>query len=297
MVKPPNITRWDRVAEPHAALHILHGMVEYGARYDRLARALNARGVIVWAHDHRGHGATPFPAQGHFDDKNGWQRLIDDAWDVSRQLQEATRLPLFMFAHSMGSFVGQGVMAAHGDSYRGVVFSGTNGPPQLDERLLRAWAGVLRLGGARKPGAAVRKFVFDAYNKPFGPPPNSWLSRDATEVERYNQDPLCRFDLTVQAWIDLLDARAAQSDAGFFRKVPPDLAIRVIAGTNDPVGQNAAGVQRLLKTFQDAGLRNVSYQPYAGARHELTNETNRDEVTEELVAWLEDVLNETSAPA
>src|SRR5688572_32906394 len=129
-------------------------MAEHARRYDRLAAALNVAGFIVWAHDQRGHGEHPVPGpRGHFGDSGGWNGLIDDAWGVSQALQQAyPQLPLFLFAHSMGSFVGQGVVAAHGAAYEGVVFSGTNGPPPFSEWLLRSWAGLQKItSGGRVP--------------------------------------------------------------------------------------------------------------------------------------------------
>lgn len=293
VVKLPHIYRWDQVSRPRGAVHILHGMAEHARRYDRLAEALNVADFVVWAHDHRGHGEHPVPGpRGHFGDKDGWRGLIDDAWAVSSALREAyPHLPLFMFAHSMGSFVGQGVVAAHGASYQGVVFCGTNGPPAFNEWWLRRWAGLLRIGsGGGAPATRLQKAVFEGYNKPFGPPANSWLSRDPDEVRKYNADSLCNFDLTLQAWIDLLDGRAAQGSVAFFKRWPPELAVLVIAGLADPVGEQGTGVERLLERLKEADRPKVTYLPYRDARHELVNETNRGDVTADLIRWLGELL-------
>jgi alpha-beta hydrolase superfamily lysophospholipase len=289
----PHIHRWEQVSRPRGAIHILHGLAEHARRYDRLAAALNVAGFIVWAHDHRGHGLDPVPGpRGHFGDSGGWNGLIEDAWAVSAAMQQShPQLPLFMFAHSMGSFVGQGVVAAHGTAYAGVVFSGTSGPPAFAEWLLRAWAGVQKLAsGGRAPATSLQKTIFDRYNKPFGPPPNSWLSSDAAEVKKYNDDPLCGFDLTLQAWIDLLDGRAAQASVAFFRRWPRDLPILVMAGLADSVGENGEGVERLRERLEQADRPRVTYRPYPAARHELINELIRDDVTADLIRWLGEVL-------
>ena len=91
---------------------------------------MNQARFTVWAHHQRGHGDNPVPGvKGHFADQDGWRALIDDAWAVSSELKDETGLPLVMFAHSMGSFVGQGVLAMHGASYRAAIFSGTIGSP------------------------------------------------------------------------------------------------------------------------------------------------------------------------
>jgi alpha-beta hydrolase superfamily lysophospholipase len=293
----PPISRWEDVAEPRGVVHIIHGLAEHPDRYARLARALNGARLIVWAHHQRGHGANEVPGiRGHFGDRDGWKSLVDDAWAVSRQLSsEWPNLPLVMFAHSMGSFVGQRVVADHGELYAACVFSGTNGPPAIAETMVRQVARIqAAVLGKQAPGVWLQKIVVeDTYNAPFGPDasPNAWLSRDADEVKKYNADPRCGFPLTSQAWLDLLEARASQSTAAFFGRFPRTLPICVIAGTADPVGEQAKGVRRLLKVLADAGLTSVRSRLYDGARHELVNETNRQEVTDHLVAWIGEVTS------
>ena len=39
--------------------------------------------------------------------------------------------------------------------------------------------------------------------------------------------------------------------------------------------------------YRDAGLADVTVRLYAGARHELLNETNRDEVTADILEFLD----------
>jgi alpha-beta hydrolase superfamily lysophospholipase len=275
-------------------------MAEYGARYARLAMALNTAGYTVWAHDHRGHGdymsvdgGAPLP--GHFGDHGGWLGLIDDTVRVSEALQASSpSTPLLLFAHSMGSFVSQAVLGQSGDRYRGVVLCGSNRPPGPLER---AGVGVARLErklrGPRAPGRWFQRIVFDTYNRPFAPTRTEvdWLSRDTAEVDAYVADPRCGFALTMQAWVDFLEGKSTLGDAQHLGRIPKALPVRLIAGDKDPVGEQGAGVRRLFDIYNDAGLTHVSVQLYPNARHELVNETNRDEVTADLVAWFELTLN------
>jgi alpha-beta hydrolase superfamily lysophospholipase len=56
--------RWDPAGEPRglrAAVQLTHGMVEHAQRYEHVARALNEAGFVVYAQDHRGHGASADP--------------------------------------------------------------------------------------------------------------------------------------------------------------------------------------------------------------------------------------------
>jgi alpha-beta hydrolase superfamily lysophospholipase len=289
------VHRWDSVPQPRAAVHILHGMGEHGGRYARLAGDLNRAGFVVWAHDHRGHGLNPTPpvGLGHFGDHNGWRVLIDDAWAVSEHMLVTFRgLPLVLFAHSMGSFLAQALMAERGTAYRAVVLCGTNGPPGGQEVLVRGLAHAQRLAlGGRRHGRWLNSVVLSIYNRPFAPNRTKfdWLSRDEHEVDAFAADPLCRSPLTIQSWLDFLVGKSALGSQAHLRRIPRALPVHVIAGDRDPVGEELRGVQRLLRAWQLAGLSKVSHRFYEGARHELLNETNRDEVTRDLIAWLNDL--------
>lgn len=284
------IHRWD-IDRPRLLVHILHGMAEHGARYARLAAALNARSIAVWAHDQRGHGLTansPGELLGHFADANGWRLLVDDASGVSRSMMSAyPGIPLALFAHSMGSFIGQQLLGERGSDYRAVVLCGTNGPPELREGVLRAVSvGQLALG-PRNPGKWIDRQITKTFNRRFEPRTTDfdWLSRDEDEVRKYDDDPRAGFPLTSQAWYDFLHGKAELGEDRHVDRIPKTLPIHVIYGTHDPVGEDGDGVKRLLALYKDKGLT-ISSQPYREARHELVNELNRDEVTADLIAWL-----------
>jgi alpha-beta hydrolase superfamily lysophospholipase len=290
----PPIHRWDPVEKPRASVHIVHGMVEHAARYGRFARALNGAGVNVWGHDARGHGTNPAPGiPGHFADSNGWTAVLDDIRAVSREMAATfPAVPLVLFAHSMGSFMAQAVMGDRNGPYAGIVLSGTNGPPGALEKGTRAIALLqLQVLGPRRPGTWLKEIVFGRYNRRFAPNRTGfdWLSRDPAEVDKYRDDPLCGFALTAQAWVDFLEGKAMLGSPSHLRQVPKTLPIHVIAGTRDPVGEEAQGVERLLRAYRSAGLPQVTHRFYEGARHELLNETNRDEVTRDVIAWVDRV--------
>lgn len=291
----PPITRWD-VPGPRALVHIVHGMAEYGARYGRLAAALNEAGYAVWAHDHRGHGAhMDTGGTGHFGDEGGWEALVQEAHDVSLALRHAyPGVPLALFAHSMGSFVGQTLIARYGRDYDAAVLCGSNGPPGALEDAGRLLARAERWWrGARTPSTWVQQAVFGTYNRDFAPTRTDldWLSRDPAEVDAYIAEPRCGFPLTTQAWVDFLEGKSVLGEEALLRRIPNELPIHLIAGDADPVGERGRGVRRLHDVYVGVGLTRVTLRLYPGARHELVNETNRDEVTADLIAWLGGVTN------
>jgi alpha-beta hydrolase superfamily lysophospholipase len=191
----------------------------------------------------------------------------------------------------MGSLMAQHFICEHGEVLSGVVLAGSNGRPAWGNRTMRfiAWAERLRLG-PRGRSTLVHCLAFGPFNRQFEPVRTDadWLSRDSAEVDKYLADQLCRFRPALQLWIDLLDALHEIAKPARQARIPKQLPIYVIAGTRDPVGVNTKGVEQLLCGFYAAGLLRVTYRFYPEARHELFNETNRDEVTRELLAWLDD---------
>ncbi|BCS31926.1 hypothetical protein TBR22_A11290 [Luteitalea sp. TBR-22] len=293
MPELPPIHRWE-IASPRGLVHIVHGMAEYGARYGRLAAALNDAGYAVWAHDHRGHGAhQETGGQGHFGDEGGWEALVTEAHATTLALRAAhPGVPLVLFAHSMGSFVGQTLIGRYGRDYDAAVLCGSNGPPGALEDVGRLLARAeRRLRGPRTPSRWVQQAVFGTYNRGISPVRTDmdWLSRDPAEVDAYIADPLCGFPLTTQAWVDFLEGKAVLGQDALLRGIPVGLPVHLIAGDRDPVGERGRGVRRLYDAYVGAGLTRVSLRLYPGARHELVNETNRDEVTADLIAWLDGV--------
>jgi alpha-beta hydrolase superfamily lysophospholipase len=269
-------------------VQIAHGLAEHSARYARLAGALNAAGYGAYAFDLRGHGPACAPGDlGHFADADGWTKSVDDLWTFNRLIaSEQPGAPIVFLGHSLGSFLGRQFVAEHSDVLAGAAFSGSNGKPPAIAALGRLVARIERLRlSKRGKSALLFQMWFGDFNKPFAPARTAfdWLSRDEKEVDAYAADPLCGFPFTTQLAIDVLDALPRLSDPGMLASIRKDLPIYVFSGERDPVGANIKG---LIEALKGAGMTNVTARIYPGARHETLNETNRDEVMRDLIAWL-----------
>lgn len=286
---------WRPEGAPKAAVQIAHGLAEHAGRYARLAEALTSAGYAVYAGDHRGHGRTaPTPADlGFFAERDGWRKCIDDLAQLHRRIAaDHPGLPILLIGHSMGSFMAQQVISERGAELAGAVLSGSGGKPNALASVGRLVARIERWRlGPRGRSALIQSLSFDAFNKPFAPARTraDWLSRDPAEVDKYLADPCCGFAATVQLWIDLLDALGDVTGPARQALIPKRLPLYVISGSRDPVGGNTKGLLQLLGAYRAAGLERVTHRFYPDARHELFNETNRDEVTRDLVAWLDGV--------
>jgi alpha-beta hydrolase superfamily lysophospholipase len=296
--------RWRPPGTPRGAVQIAHGMGEHAARYDRVGRALAGRGYLVVADDHRGHGRTA--ASGGFGDigTDGWNRMIADLAEINAWLtEEAPGAPRVLLGHSMGAMLSQQYAYRHGDTLDALVLSGS---PGLGAALqLFVSHTVARFErwrrGATAESPLLQRMLFGSANEGFeGSTGFEWLSRDVEEVAKYAADPQCGFVLRAGGLCDLFaGAREARSPRRH-EAIPKALPILVFAGADDPVHGGGKGIDRLLAAYRRAGLENVESRLYPGGRHEMFNETNREEVTADLLAWLERALSgglpRTAAP-
>jgi alpha-beta hydrolase superfamily lysophospholipase len=162
-------------------------------------------------------------------------------------------------------------------------------PARALARLAAAVAGfeALRLGPTT-PSPGLRALVFGRAERAFEPRRSAfdWLSRDPLEVDAYCADPQCGFALVPRSMREMFAALARLERPEDLARLPRGLPIRVFAGDADPLS-GASAVARLAGRYHRAGLSRVSWQVYAGARHETLNELNRQEVEADLLGWLE----------
>ena len=277
---------------PKGVVHIIHGMSEHAARYARVAEPLTALGFVVYAHDQRGHGRTAKTDDelGFFASSGGWDLAISDIRGLLAFSKKAhPGVPQAVIAHSMGSFMAQRIMALVGRDLSAVVLSATNGPPNLLARtgVYVAKAERARLG-ERGKSKILQGLSFDEFNKAFRPNRTAydWISRDEAEVDKYVNDPRCGFPATTSLWVDLLEALPGLTKPETIAQVPKNLPIYVLAGGEDPVHERTKNLKPLLALYAKAGITDVTFRVYPGARHELFNETNRAEIIAEMTDWL-----------
>jgi alpha-beta hydrolase superfamily lysophospholipase len=282
--------------EPKAVLQVVHGMAEHSARYARLARQLTQAGYALYAADHRGHGKTAARREelGHFADENGWELVVGDAFSVLAEIKSRhPGLPLFMLGQSMGSYIARAVAIRSGAELAGLALSATSHDSPALLLLERAVVAFERARlGRRAKSALLRKTTFETFNKQIDDPRTNadWLSRDRAEVDKYVVDPLCGYECTTQLWHDVMTGIREITAPQNLAKMPRELPVYVIAGDADPLNHRLADIRRLERAFQQAGVANLTVRIYPGGRHEMFNETNRDEVTRELITWLDKAL-------
>lgn len=285
-------TLWLPDGPPKCIIQIFHGLGEYHDRYGRFAQLATTNGFGVVAHDHRGHGSNAGEL-GYFADKDGWQLLIDDSLRVNDGIREQhPDTPIILLGHSMGSYIAQYFTMHHGDRISALVLSASTWPnkPQLMAGRVLAWLESLRLG-ARGKSKILDKLGFGNFNKPFEPARTSfdWLSRDENEVDAYIADSLCGGPYSCRLWLDILGGIIGIASDNELQRIRSDLPILLTGGGDDPVGGDA-GIAKLAMHYAQTGHSMLAVRIYSGARHEMFNETNRDEFSANLMTWIEKQL-------
>jgi alpha-beta hydrolase superfamily lysophospholipase len=266
--------RWDPAGAPRAVVQLTHGMGEHVQRYEHVAQALNDAGYVVYGQDHRGHGASVITEPGELGD-GGWPALVDDIGGLSARIRdEQPGLPLVLLGHSMGSFAVQQYLLRHSWEVDAAVLTGTAVIDLLEPAL-----------------DLDQPLDLAVFNAPFAPARTDfdWLTRDETIVDAYVADPLCGFGLDADAARQMFEGARALADPGQVANIRPDLPVYIAVGELDPVNGGLTLLTPLVDRLKDGGLTDVTVVTYPGARHEILNETNRDEVIGALISWLERV--------
>jgi alpha-beta hydrolase superfamily lysophospholipase len=287
-----HVHRWEPAGTARGIVQFAHGLGEHGGRYARLADALTGAGWSVYANDHRGHGRSVARTEdlGYLADGHGWELLVDDVARVSRRARaDHPGLPFVAVGHSMGAnLVLQHLAAAPGEADAAVLVSPAS-PPGAAVALLAALARLERLRqGKRGRSELLERLVFGTFSRPFRPVRTSfdWAMRDPDEIAAAMADPTTFWRSTNQLWVDDLRGHRAATRRGALARIPRELPLLVVAGTDDPAGNMGAGVQALVQRLHEAGLRHVALRLYPGGRHALLHDLVRDEVTADLVRWL-----------
>ncbi len=258
-----------RAGRPKGIVQIAHGVGEHGLRYEPLAQDLVRAGYTVHADDHRGHGRTGVAQWDGDHTKLG--RLgpgglraaiaaVEQMTAVAREQDPG--LPLVLLGHSWGSLMAQRIVNTSSERYDGVVLSAT----------------AYRLPGWMNSGD------LNARHAGAGPTKYEWISRDRAVIDAIVADPLA-----VEA--DVLQLFGLRDTLRLLgvprRRIPHDLPVLLQVGSDDTLG-GPRSVERLAEVYRRRGrLSDVQVHVYEGARHEVYNETNRDEVVADLVAWLD----------
>ncbi len=276
---------------PRALVQIAHGAAEHALRYDRFAQHLVSHGYGVIASDHRGHGATAAATGGYgVVGENSWRAVVDDLKAVGDQARALhPGVPVVLLGHSLGSMLARDYAQEYPDDLAGLLLSGTFRTlpgAEIQESIAGLEAEIAERGRAAR--SSYLPTLFSSFNDAFPHRTGfEWLSRDEAEVDAYAADERCGFAFSAGLALDWVHAIRKINDPSNLARVPADLPVHIAVGTHDPCNQGMTLVYELLEDFRYLGTEDLTWKGYEGARHEILNEINRDEVQDDLTAWLD----------
>ena len=280
---------------PRGMVQISHGMCEYFLRYRPFAEFLAENGLIVFGHDHLGHGYTAKHTRqlGYTARENGAEYMVEDVHNLTLKMkQEYPNLPVILFGHSMGSFVARAVTEKYAPTYAGAVFCGTCGygmPIGFAKVVTRH---MIKLFGGKHRSALLTKVVFGGYNKKCGEDCDfhAWLTRDEEVVKAYNENILCNYMFTLRGYYDLFTLIGQISTDEWAQNMSKELPVLVTSGEEDPVGEWGKGTRDVAEKLLGAGLQDVTLKLYPEMRHEIVNEIDHETVWTDLLEWVNSKL-------
>ena len=283
---------------PKAVIQINHGLAEHCHRYKAFAAFLCSKGYAVFLHDHPGHGQTIRESddiKGHLPWKNGWDVMLDVIHSINKSIRKAyPGLPVFLLGHSMGSLLSRYYNATYPMYFKGMILSGTGNPPVSSLSPALALVRTIKIFKSNTHKSTwFNKFFYSNFNKTIKNPKTDfdWLSSDNEQVEKYINDPLCGFELTLGFFKNLLQGSLQMLKTEKNLRFRKNFATLIISGKQDPVGDYSKGPEKLQQKYLNQGFFNTQLQLIEG-RHELLNEKAeiKEQTFEIIGQWIDDKL-------
>ena len=255
--------------KPHAVLQLTHGLGDHARRYEYVAQALAAAGYTVYADDHRGHGATGLDQYAGDVSKlgklgkGGLRAATENIRELTAIIRaENPELPVALLGHSWGSLMVQDVLNEHADEYEVAILTGT----------------------AHRTFAHMNSGNLNANHKDLGTTGYEWLSRDQRVAEDFVSDPLTFYADALKLFGPIDGMRLFGRPS---KNIKRDIPLLIMIGDEDSLG-GVTSIEWLAADYATRSkLTDMEAIVYPGARHEIFNETNKDEVIDDLIGWLD----------
>lgn len=277
--------------QPIAILQFCHGMAEHAQRYEHFAKYLTERGIIFCICDHLGHGKSVENESelGGFGADFSFRNFAYDAAKFTSIMKEKyLDLPYFIGGHSMGSFVVRTYLSLYSGLCDGGIIVGTGFATPLIKSGKAAASLVAKVKGDTYKSVMLDNLAFGSYNNKIALPKtkSDWLSRDAEQVAKYIADPFCGFIFSAKGVCEMSKMISFVSTKKWAQSLNKSCPLLVVSGDMDPVGDYGKGVDKTAELIKGAGVMDVTLKLFEGGRHEILNETNKEEVYKYLYEWM-----------
>lgn len=277
-------------------LVIHHGMAEHQQRYRAFIEYLVSNSYAVYMYDMANHGKSNqnFAETGYFGNEDGYKALVKDMHIVfSKAREEHPDKRIIVMGHSMGSFIVRCYTAWYNtDSFDGAIYMGTGGSNPIAGVGDKMSSAIAKIAGRTKKVKLLDTMTFGSYgNRTEKRTSFDWLTRDSAIVDQYIADDYCGFLFSAQGMNDLVKLNIAANTDDWYKNLSTDLPILVVSGAEDPVSEYGKGINEIKDKLANTGHYNATVKLYDGARHEILNEINKQEVYADILAWLDSTVS------
>ena len=297
----PDVEEGEETPKIKAVIVFNHGLAEHSLRYDRFGSILSENGYIFNAFDMRGHGRTAEISlsnktgdYGKLGDKDGFTSVVNDIDEMIDSVKaEYPEVPVILMGHSFGSFIAQGYIEEHSEKIKACFLIGTAGPRLPLVTVGNFLAKIIR---AFRGKDSIVKFLdtlsFGSYNNKIKNPetPHDWLTKDKLIVQLYEEDKWCGFPLKTSFYCDMTSGLCKIHKASNIKKISKSLPVYFLYGSDDPVGDYGKTVKALYNIYKKNGMEKVYIKEYPEDRHEILNETDREQVESDILAFLNECV-------
>ena len=276
--------KWE-VIFPKANIILVTGMCEYSLRYDKFATYLNGHNFNLYSLDHYGQGKNGELGK---PGKDYFFKMIETINELATKLKEETQLPIYIFAHSMGSFVTQGLIEKYSYNFNKIILCGSNGKTFLFKIANFVSSIYVNKRNYDKKATLLHNLSIGSYEGKFKKEgKNAWLSVNDTNVTNYSKDPYCSYRPTNGFYREFFKGLKSLHNKKLLKNVNPNLKVLIIGGSKDPVSNFSKGLISLNNEYRKYGI-NSRLIIYENMRHEIINEKNNDEVFENIKDFYEE---------
>lgn len=274
-------------------VQISHGMCEYIEGYEDFAKLLLEHGYIVCGHSHIGHGDSVLceEERGFFATKDGYKCLINDLHKMTIIIKDKYKsLPIFLLGHSMGSFIARCYISMYGQDINGVILLGTGGPNVFTDAAIKLADLLIKQKGELYRSEKLNNMALDVFNQKIKNPKTKfdWVSLDDVINKRCLEDKKSNFIFTVSGYKDLFNLVKKCNSQECIKNTPTSLPIYICSGAQDPVGGYGLGVVKVYQEFYIHGMKDLNFKIYSKSRHDILNDFNKQEVRQNILAWLDE---------
>ena len=269
--------------------HVVHGMTEHIERYDSFMAELAENGYITFGYDHLGHGRTAKDDSelGFIAEREGYDLLMRDVKAFSDAVRaDYGKYPYYLMGHSMGSFIVRMSVFRYMTPDR-LIIMGTSGPNPVVGAGLILCKIIRAIKGPKYISSFIENLAFGTYNDHFKDEGDSksWLTKDVEIRNKYIADKYCTFKFTISAMHDLITLNSECNKADCFKRLAKKMPILLVSGEDDPVGDYGKGIKLCEAKFK-ANEADVTMKLYPNNRHEILNDTARDEVIKDILEFI-----------